>query len=125
MSCCGMHIKSPKFPLLCNIYAGAIPPVGVLRNSAKCQLQWTGLDMNGSTMPVGFYSTAVRQLWMPAFTDIRPAQMAMFPDIVEVPAGSLRFYQVIDVDDIAKGFPNEFRMALIAMIPFIWPIPIP
>lgn len=34
-------------------------------------------------------------------------------DAVEVPAGSGRFYTVVTVDDVAKGYPTEYRVASI------------
>jgi len=81
------------------------------------------------------------QLLVPALTDIQPPQDAtgLFGDCVEVPGGSGRFYAVIQVDDIGKGFPNEHRFAMIVPIigslgqqvagiwncPLDWPVPIP
>lgn len=53
-------------------------------------------------------------LLCPALTDIRPPTGFLTPqDLVEVPAGSGRYYQVIDVDDTAKGFANEYRHAVL------------
>jgi hypothetical protein len=50
-----------------------------------------------------------------------------------VPAGSKRIYQVTSVDDAAKGFPNEFRVAqVVPVLPAVmmgpnpyWPTPYP
>jgi hypothetical protein len=46
---------------------------------------------------------------------------------VEVPAGSGRYYEVVQVDDAGKGFPNEHRIAgLIATVDLgMWPVPYP
>jgi hypothetical protein len=69
------------------------------------------------------------QLLLPAGTDIRDWAcwdgLAMDqPDVVEAPRGTGRYYTVIQVDDVAKGFPNEYRVAFIAKGAY-WPIPIP
>jgi hypothetical protein len=53
------------------------------------------------------------ELLLPAFTDIRAAWNAQLEDLVEVPAGTKRFYRVVQVDDIGKGFANEHRIAWI------------
>ena len=56
------------------------------------------------------------------------------PDVVEVPSGSGRWYQVNLVDDVVKGFTNEYRIATIVKIGqnyggtapgLFWPIPMP
>lgn len=85
-------------------------------------------------------------LLCPAGTDVRPQYMGTFDhpsghylsDLVEVPAGSGRYYLVIEVDDTAKGFPNEYRHAVLwSFTPDAsvdtgnpweappWPLPIP
>lgn len=71
-------------------------------------------------------------LLVPALTDLRDSSIAGNPDMVEVPAGSLRFYWVVYVEDIAKGFANEHRWAVIQKVynygaynyPH-WPSPMP
>jgi hypothetical protein len=35
-------------------------------------------------------------------------------DTVEVPAGTGNWYQVTFVTDVGRGFPNEYRLALLA-----------
>jgi len=54
------------------------------------------------------------ELLLPKLTDIRQAITTNnTEDLVEVPAGSKRFYLVQYVDDIGKGFANEHRIAWI------------
>lgn len=81
------------------------------------------------------------ELLVPALTDLRGAQNAGVVQVLEVPAGSARYYVVWFVDDIAKGFANEHRMALLKQIDFqlantlngvgtfgtipAWPVPTP
>ena len=70
-------------------------------------------------------------LLLPAGTDIRDSTNYSFTvdktDMVEVPAASGRIYVVEWVDDVGKGFPNEFRVAAIAKASGwgLWPSPIP
>lgn len=58
-------------------------------------------------------TAAMPWLLLPALTDIRQQWNGLPPDMVEVPAGSNRFYGVIGVDDIGKGFANEHRFAIL------------
>ena len=52
------------------------------------------------------------QLLCPAGTDIRfPVAGTGDGDVVEVPANSSRYYFVVNVEDVAKGFANEYRLA--------------
>jgi hypothetical protein len=60
---------------------------------------------------------ATSELLCPKLTDIRAANAAnQFLDAVEVPAGSGRFYAVTFVEDVGKGFLNEYRLALIVQL---------
>lgn len=64
----------------------------------------------------------------PAKADLRGPHPGVLADCVEVPAGSLRFYQVITVDDAHKLYDNEYRVAVIASqesVPGYWKYPIP
>lgn len=57
------------------------------------------------------------ELLLPKLTDVRASWNAAGPDLVEVPTGTHRFYQVGYVDDVAKGYANEYRIALLAYLP--------
>lgn len=84
----------------------------------------------------GDYQSLSPYLLCPAGTDLRDLECGTaLNDVVEVPQGSGRWYAVLGVDDVAKGFPNEFRVATIAKcggfgpwpaygFPY-WPTPIP
>ena len=64
-------------------------------------------------------------LLLPALTDIRDDNGPLgSSDYVEAPAGSGRFYQCFEVDDVAKGFDNEHRFACLRKVT-PWPQPIP
>jgi len=67
---------------------------------------------------------------LPAGTDIRGVWNTVQADRVEVPAGSQRFYEVLNVDDSGKGFSNEHRVAVVIQFPagyfgFPFPVPLP
>jgi hypothetical protein len=73
---------------------------------------------------------------VPKGSDVRDGSCALLNDFVEVPQGSGRWYVVMNVDDVGKGFPNEFRYATIGKIfqgasgsgsftGLFWPAPIP
>jgi len=78
---------------------------------------------------------ALPTLLLPPLTDIRDGSCNGVQDVVEVPSGSGRWYQVLGVDDVGKGFANEHRFAHLSKIyeqvnsiPFAglqWPTPIP
>ncbi len=57
------------------------------------------------------YTTFSMFLLCPKLTDIFPSDVAVWGDVVEVPAASGRYYIVACVDDVAKGFQNEYRIA--------------
>jgi len=56
-------------------------------------------------------------------------------DVVELPAGSGRWYEIAFVEDVGRGFDNEFRMARLGQISeymgpafysgLFWPVPMP
>jgi hypothetical protein len=80
-------------------------------------------------------------LLCPKLTDIRGIQTQPPPyvvDLVECPAGSHRCYVVVGVEDVAKGFGNEYRLAVLVQFtaetiftygnPWVapsWPYPTP
>lgn len=85
-----------------------------------------------STVPTTVEEAFEMYLLLPKLTDIRCVWNGISPDMVEVPAGSLRFYDVAYVDDIAKGFANEHRFAIITykspgalVFGFAAPVPLP
>lgn len=53
------------------------------------------------------------EILLPPLTDVRYfGNSAPGSDVVEVPSGSGRFYVVAGVEDVGKGFPNEYRLAI-------------
>lgn len=132
-----MAFTVPQMPLVCNIYAGPWL-TKALRSSPDCNLAWgRRVQLSGhnagdfDSLPVSLSQV----LLLPALTDIRDGVQTLHPDIVECPAGSGRWYQVLAVDDIGKGFPNEHRGAVLTAISSfvdavgfagcLWPLPVP
>jgi hypothetical protein len=133
-----MAFVLPTFNLTCNIWHSqssapndyALPDLsGVLCNLAMGRR----VVLQNGTNSSGFLHM---QLLLPKLTDVRPGYNgALGGDLVEVPAGSERFYEVLDVDDVGKGFSNEHRMAFVLYSPDGWtfvasghipaPVPLP
>lgn len=131
-----MAYRLPSFNLVCNIsqagnaaYPPSVKPTMPYRLSGvACSLVY-GQRVNmidGFTATSSAISALSMCLLLPALTDIRSAQNnAGRLDCVECPAGSGRWYWVQAVDDIAKGWPNEHRTALLFQMSQTWPIPYP
>lgn len=119
-----MPFTVPAFPLRVNVWRGTtsgggaptFSTVGNLRCSSRYPIYAPAI-WPYTTMPIS------RLLLLPKGTDVR-GHWAFAPDFVEVPAGSGRKYTVEDVDDIAKGFSNEYRIASIGWA-VGWPVPTP
>lgn len=119
-----MAYAIPKMPILCNIFTFNTPTAGPPRAAGRpCQLR-------GVSFPTSAGHAANLQqptswiLVLPKREDIRDGWSNFSPDIVEVPAGTGRFYRVLYVDDIARGFTNEYRVATLTKHG-TWPVPIP
>ncbi len=70
----------------------------------------------------------VALIYFPKRTDVRDGLNAPGADTIELPSGTGRFYQVVHVDDAARGFINEFRIAWVYKLQGpggLWPTPIP
>jgi len=133
-----MAFSVPQFPLTCDIYNIDNSTTKTLRLSSDCNLalgrriDWVGGGAAFDTSFAGFLAN----LLLPIGTDIRDqfCDPGVFGDIVEVPSGSGRWYYVNGVEDVGKGFDNEYRIALLYKIghyaPWIdlgipwWPAPI-
>lgn len=109
-----MPFVIPSFPLSCNIYTNGGGPPAAPRLVSVCQLRWG--PSRTSQNYVG--------LLLPAGTDIRGLYHSTSSDVVECPAGSGRLYRCVWMDDVAPGFTNVHREAVLEWIrPFITPTP--
>ncbi len=131
-----MAYSLPDFNLSCDIYTGPWL-TKVFRLTSDCNL---AIGRRGMFIPFDWANsgplyTPLPQLLVPALTDVRDSSCTGESDVIECPAGSGRWYRVVGVDDLGKGFPNEHRFAFCAKIydqmdharyPGLqWPTPIP
>jgi hypothetical protein len=121
-----MAFSVPTFNLTCNIWRGASGPPAPPSVVAECNLAW-GRRVSHFPSGLGVDPASAMTLLLPVGTDIRSLVCATGSDWVEVPAGTGRFYVVLGVDDVGKGFPNEHRAALLLPTDNFgpWPSPIP
>jgi len=135
-----MAFKPPTFNLSVNLWRRpntvANPPDRTfMANLSPGKRVFTG---NFGLSLAGYSGTMFMELLCPKSTDIAGIIANAFLDCVEVPAGSGRYYAVSFVDDCGKGFPNEYRIAMLAHLntttmgittnPWaapVWPVPIP
>lgn len=125
-----MAYRLPDFPISCGIYTPDTPNTPAVPSSGPrvvsvCNLAWgrrVNTPSTGGTSTPGILTTSMTIL-LPALTDIRGPQDSVSFDMVEVPAGSGRWYQVTGVDDIGKGFANEHRAAHLFALAGSWVAP--
>jgi hypothetical protein len=130
-----MAYRLPTFNLACNIGPSAngaftwppAPYVGAPRLAdVPCALVFgrrVNVASTGGTGDRG-YPIQCMSLLLDTDTDVRSSQSVDgVPDVVEVPAGSGRWYGVFVVDDIGKGYANEHRHAGIIAIEGTWAVP--
>ena len=119
-----MAFRVPTFNLSVNLYRG-VPVMGT--PTLTCAANLSPGRRTLLTAPImgtvpTFVNAAdwgdVMELLLPKLTDIRGFQNAGLSDVVECPATTFRYYAVLWVDDVGKGFPNEYRLALIKQISF-------
>lgn len=142
-----MALSLPNFNLTCKIWHGgfswnaAYPvavPVGPPSLTTVCQLFIPPNIYAGSWVPYQTAGGIIQALGnrhppvflrLPKGTDARCFYF-QFPvplpaDLVECPSGSKRLYGITWVDDIHKGFSNEYRVAMLVNVYYAgtWPMP--
>jgi hypothetical protein len=135
-----MAFTVPTFNLVCNVYTGPWLTKVLRLADLECNLavgrrvQQLGNDyLTFGTEGLEFGLTAF--LLVPSGSDIRSQSNGGVQDVIEVPSGSNRWYQCSAWEDMAKGFPNEYRMVAICKIweaiapallaGCVWPVPTP
>lgn len=130
-----MSFTVPNFNLPVIIYTGPwltkvarVVTVGNLAFGRRVQQIWENF-----ADPLPSAGTFNPTLLLPALTDVRSGIQVGGADVIEVPAGSSRWYGVAAVDDVGKGFPNEHRAASLLQISSeidpvllagcVWPVP--
>jgi len=118
-----MAFVLPTFNMRCGVWrAPHTPPDDPRDTSFECQLRGASHDA-ATTNPTDFLHAGNYALF-PALTDIRDNSTPTGSDILEIPVDSGRYYYVFNVDDVAKGFTNEHRYAILGKA-LLWPEPIP
>jgi hypothetical protein len=85
--------------------------------------------------PLVYGGAAAPSLLIPKLSDVRDWSSGGQADMIECPAASGRWYQVAIVDDVGKGFSNEYRLVWMLQAyqqldptrfaGLQWPVPIP
>lgn len=119
-----MAFRPPDFNLTCNVYTAANFLMPARIAGQACQLRSPQHVHEGSVSTSGAGLTFAMHLLFPVGTDIRDNFQVAGHDGIECPAGSGCQYQVLSVNDVGKGFTNEYRLA-IASKTGVWPTPIP
>jgi hypothetical protein len=124
--------RLPTFNISCGIYSGDGSPFPVVPEfddprieEQECALVFgrrVNMALFGGQDELGLQTLSM-SLLLPPSTDVRGREAVTGPDIVECPSGTHRWYWVVSVDDIGKGWPNEHRVAVLVPIPGTWPVP--
>lgn len=126
-----MAFVLPTFNLTCNIKTcpvanvPSVPSEPFRLTAQPCQLTYgrrVNVASTGGTDTPGVPLLAMNVL-LPAGTDVRGPQDTVSFDMLECPAGSGRWYWVVFVDDIGKGFTNEHRTAGVFALAGTWDAP--
>jgi len=118
-----MAFQVPSFNIAADVWHPPNAPPAVPDDTVDCQLraagkQSTGQDSNQQGWPF------LWALLVAAGTDLRDVFNGGGQDTIECPPGTGRFYKVELVDDVARGFTNEYRIAFIRKTG-TWPTPVP
>lgn len=107
-----MAFVVPNFNITCNVWhSPVIPPVGLPAIAGlACQLTMDGRII---TTGLGGGLRSVMLLKVPSGTDLRGQFSSTSRDTVECPAGSGRYYTCWAVDDVSRGFANQYRLGFI------------
>jgi hypothetical protein len=133
-----MGFPSPTFNVLCNVWRWAAWTASYPPTVPVPSLTMMGNLAQGEKV-VANAGALLQFLSVAKLSDIRDGFKEQLVtnnyrgDVVEVPAGSGRYYVCVWVDDIAKGFANEYRRASLypqsaisyAVSTPAWPVPYP
>ncbi|MBA0087220.1 MAG: hypothetical protein HRJ53_19730 [Acidobacteria bacterium Pan2503] len=109
-----MAFKIPTFNLTCNVWRNALAPAPYATPDLALPCNLTpGKRVFTPLSATVFAFRYPMELLLPVGSDVRAMWNGANQDLIEVPAGSKRFYSVLWVDDVAKGFANEYRVAVI------------
>lgn len=121
-----MPFVIPQMPLLCQVWhnwvASAEKYTVPNMSNLPCNLSQgrRSLDVSSEPTKTIFGITCyglVTELMVPKLTDIRGwISTPVLQDLIECPQGSKRLYSVLAVDDVGKGFANEYRLVLMCRV---------
>jgi len=116
----------PEMPLEYNLWRSGNAPPAAPDVTRFCNLAM-GRRVSSYQGVISFPTEPIMSLLVLAGEDIRGPQCGAPDVVIEVPANTGRFYQILGVDDIGKGFLNEHRVALLSWTTAFgpWPSPIP
>jgi len=117
-----MPFVVPTFNLSANVWRNGNATTNPPDLTVDCQLRAAGKQSTGQDPANGW--AFLWSLLIASGTDIRDDISSGGKDTVECPAGTGRFYSVELVDDVARGFSNEYRIAFIQKVS-PWPVPTP
>jgi len=123
-----MAFVLPTFNIVVNIYSAGFPPPGGPPRLTNIAAQLRAPSANNVMYLSTVAANSAQCLLLPPGTDIRDRFCTPINsmDYVEAPAGTGRFYIVVIVDDIGRGFPNEHRYVILQKVIGVpWPVPIP
>jgi hypothetical protein len=107
-----MPFKLPTFNLTINIWRDYVAPNDYTIPDVVTVTNMSPGKRQVANRIVGFNPLITQHemyFLVPKLTDVRAGWNGSNADVVECPAGSKRFYAIIVVDDIGKGFANEHR----------------
>lgn len=114
-----MPFRSPTLNLNANIWPAqgdsqVPPPAGLNFLTTPCQIRVyrTAFLLNAAELNASLIGLVLAKGSVIGSAGDNNA----FADLVEVPANSQRFYLVVAVEDVAKGFDNEYRLAALVRV---------
>lgn len=124
-----MSFLAPNFNLTANVWRNAVfvlpPPAPTLVTPAVLFGKHLPFSIAGA--PPGKVELLI-YIGVPKLTDVRGTAGGNGADEIELPAGSGRYYAVQLVDDVGKGYLNEYRVAFCLQenrVGGYWPYPTP
>jgi len=134
MACCTPSFNLPQFNLEVGIFTSNSYDDGPNISTVGCLRRYpsqNNMEQGGSNSQNDY--RWMMEILLPALTDVRPPCLnAGLNTFIECPLGARRFYRVLAVDDIAKGYPNEHRFCLVIPVTvaenpagedFLWDMP--
>jgi len=123
-----MPYRLPDFNLLCNVWHGKEGLPDIAGVDPDIENQPCGLRFpRGHIQELIYFKDDppdekayyYMHLMVPMGTELLTTTDATFGDIVEVEAGSQRYYRVMYFDRVAYGHPNEFWQGFLQKIAFV------